>query len=70
VAAIGGGFLMNAVEIETATRLDCTFTILLFNDNDYGLISEKQAEHRGESTGTQFINSNFVTLAESFGIEV
>ncbi|EMA50013.1 MULTISPECIES: acetolactate synthase large subunit [Halococcus] len=70
VAATGdGGFLMNAAEIETATRLGCSFTILLFNDNDYGLISEKQAEHRGESTGTQLTNPDFVTFAESFGIE-
>ncbi|EMA43194.1 acetolactate synthase [Halococcus saccharolyticus DSM 5350] len=70
VAATGdGGFLMNAAEIETATRLDCSFTILLYNDNDYGLISEKQAEHRGESTGTQLTNPDFVTFAESFGIE-
>ena len=70
VAATGdGGFLMNAAEIETATRLDCSFTILLFNDDDYGLISEKQAEHRGESTGTRLTNPEFVAFAESFGIE-
>ena len=43
VAATGdGGFLMNAAEIETATRLGCAYTIVVFNDNDYGLISEKQ----------------------------
>ena len=70
VAATGdGGFLMNAAEIETATRLDCSFTVLLYNDNDYGLISEKQVEHRDESTGTQLRNPDFVTFAESFGIE-
>ena len=70
VAATGdGGFLMNAAEIETATRLDCSFTVLLYNDNDYSLISEKQVEHRDESTGTQLRNPDFVTFAESFGIE-
>ncbi len=70
VAATGdGGFLMNAAEIETATRLGCGFTILLFNDDDYGLISEKQAEHRGEHTGTQLTNPEFTAFAESFGIE-
>lgn len=70
VAATGdGGFLMNAAEIETATRLGCGFTILLFNDNDYGLISEKQQESTGESTGTKLTNPDFVTFAESFGIE-
>ena len=70
VAATGdGGFLMNAAEIETATRLGCGFTILLFNDDDYGLISEKQESHRGEHTGTRLTNPDFVAFAESFGIE-
>jgi acetolactate synthase-1/2/3 large subunit len=70
VAATGdGGFLMNAAEIETATRLGCGFTILLFNDDDYGLISEKQEDHRGESTGTLLENPDFVDFAGSFGID-
>ncbi|MFP4218015.1 MAG: thiamine pyrophosphate-dependent enzyme, partial [Salinarchaeum sp.] len=70
VAATGdGGFLMNAAEIETATRLDLGYTILLFNDNDYGLISEKQRRHTGESFGTLLSNPDFMTLAESFGID-
>src|SRR6056297_1855828 len=50
VAATGdGGFLMNAAEIETATRLGAAYTIVVFNDNDHGLISEKQESHTGES---------------------
>jgi len=70
VAATGdGGFMMNAAEIETATRLDCGFTILLFNDNDYGLISDKQMDHTGKSFGTELSNPDFIRLAESFGIE-
>jgi acetolactate synthase-1/2/3 large subunit len=70
VAATGdGGFLMNAAEIETATRLGLGYTILLFNDDDYGLISEKQNEHLGEHFGTVLSNPDFVTFAESFGIE-
>ncbi|MEM4782582.1 MAG: acetolactate synthase large subunit [Halalkalicoccus sp.] len=70
VAATGdGGFLMNAAEIETATRLGLGYTILLFNDNDYGLISEKQAEHTGEQFGTRLSNPDFVAFAESFGID-
>ncbi|WP_138006555.1 acetolactate synthase large subunit [Halalkalirubrum salinum] len=70
VAATGdGGFLMNGVEIETATRVGCTYTILLFSDDDYGLISEKQRAHRGESFGTGLTNPDFMTFAESFGIE-
>ena len=70
VAATGdGGFLMNGAEIETATRVGCGYTILLFNDDDYGLISEKQHVHRGESFGTGLTNPDFMTLADSFGIE-
>jgi acetolactate synthase-1/2/3 large subunit len=70
VAATGdGGFLMNAAEMETATRADCGFTILLFNDDDYGLISEKQESHTGESFGTRLTNPNFVEFAQSFGID-
>ncbi|MFD1514739.1 thiamine pyrophosphate-binding protein [Halomarina rubra] len=70
VAATGdGGFLMNAAELETARRLDCSFTVVLFVDDDYGLISEKQEDHRGASTGTRLGNPDFVTFAESFGVE-
>ncbi|MFC4440213.1 MULTISPECIES: acetolactate synthase large subunit [Natrialbaceae] len=70
VAGTGdGGFLMNAAEIETATRLDCGFTVVVFNDDDYGLISEQQVTHRGEHTGTELANPDLVTFAESFGIE-
>lgn len=70
VAATGdGGFLMNAAEIETAARMDCSFTILLFTDDDYGLISEKQTAHTGESFGTELTNPDFVAFADSFGIE-
>ena len=69
VAAMGdGGFLMNSQELETAKRLGVAFTVLLFNDNDYGLISWKQRMHRGHTTGTQLTNPDFVRYVESFGI--
>jgi acetolactate synthase-1/2/3 large subunit len=70
VAATGdGGFLMNAAEIETATRSGCEYTIIVFNDNDYGLISKKQRDHTGESFGTGLTNPDLVAFAESFGID-
>lgn len=70
VAATGdGGFLMNAAEIETAKRLGLGYTILLFNDDDYGLISEQQEEHTGGHFGTKLSNPDFVAFAESFGID-
>ncbi|MGM0592883.1 MAG: acetolactate synthase large subunit, partial [Halobacteriota archaeon] len=70
VAATGdGGFLMNAAELETAVRLGCGFTVVLFVDDDYGLISTHQREHTGESFGTRIRNPDFVAFAESFGVE-
>jgi len=70
VAATGdGGFLMNAAELETATRLGCEYTVVVFVDDDYGLISEKQEEHTGESFGTRITNPDLVTFAESFGVD-
>jgi len=64
-----GGFLMNSQEIETAKRLGIGFTIIILNDNDYGLISWKQTSHTGRSTATALTNPDFVKYAESFGIK-
>jgi acetolactate synthase-1/2/3 large subunit len=70
VAAMGdGGFLMNSQELETAKRLGVAFTVLVFNDNDYGLISWKQSLSHGRSTGTGLTNPDFKKYAESFGIK-
>ncbi len=70
VAAMGdGGFLMNSQELETAKRLNLGFTVIVFNDNDYGLISWKQQMSRGTSTGTKITNPDFKAYAESFGIK-
>jgi acetolactate synthase-1/2/3 large subunit len=70
VAATGdGGFLMNAAELETAVRLGCGFTVVVFVDDDYGLISEQQREHTGEAFGTRLGNPDFAAFAESFGVD-
>ncbi len=70
VAAMGdGGFLMNSQELETAKRLGVGFTCVVFNDNDYGLISWKQTMSRGRSVYTRLGNPDFKKYAESFGIE-
>ena len=69
VAAMGdGGFLMNSQELETAKRLGARFTVVIFNDNDYGLISWKQRLSRGRSVHTTLGNPDFKAYAESFGI--
>ena len=70
VAAMGdGGFLMNSQELETAKRLGVGFTAVIFNDNDYGLISWKQSMSRGRSVSTRIDNPDFKAYAESFGIK-
>jgi acetolactate synthase-1/2/3 large subunit len=70
VAVMGdGGFLMNSQELETAVRLGVGFTIVIVNDNDYGLIKWKQDMSRGKSFGTEIGNPDFKAYAESFGIE-
>lgn len=69
VATGDGGFLMNGAEIDTATRLDCDYTIIVFNDDEYKLITEEQEEEFGEHFGTGLTNPDFVKFAESFGID-
>ncbi len=70
VAAMGdGGFLMNSQELETAKRVGVAFTVLLFNDNDYGLISWKQKMAHGRAVGTRLTNPDFQMYARSFGIK-
>src|SRR3546814_18855416 len=41
-----GGFMMNSQEMETAVRLGLNITVLILNDNSYGMIRWKQA-HMG-----------------------
>jgi len=69
VAAMGdGGFLMNVQELETAARLGVGFVVVVFVDDDYGLISWKQRRSRNRSVSTRIGNPDLVKLAESFGI--
>ncbi len=69
VAAMGdGSFIMTSCARETAKRLGAVFTVILFNDNDYGLISWKQQMSHGRSTGTRLTNPDFKKYVESFGI--
>lgn len=67
VAAGDGGFLMNLQELETATRLGCSFVAVVFNDSKYGSIEWKAKVKFNKSFGVGFSNPDFVKLAESFG---
>jgi len=69
VAVMGdGGFLMNVQELETAKRLGLSFVALVLNDDDYGLISWKQRQHRKRSVSTRIGNPDFPALASAFGV--
>jgi acetolactate synthase I/II/III large subunit len=68
VAAMGDGGFLNSQELETAKRLGVGFTLVVFNDNDYGLISWKQDMSLGRSTGTRPTDTDLKAYAESFGI--
>jgi acetolactate synthase-1/2/3 large subunit len=62
-----GAFMMNSQEIETAIRERIPLTVLVWVDDEYGLITWKMDLELGESMDTSFGNPDFVKYAESFG---
>ncbi len=62
-----GGFMMSAQEMETAIRLKIDLTVLILNDNGYGMIKWKQKGMNLPNFGLDFGNPDFVKLAECFG---
>jgi acetolactate synthase I/II/III large subunit len=68
LAAVGdGAFLMNSQEIETAMREHIPLTILIWQDDAYGLIGWKMDMQLGHNVEVGFSNPDFVAYAESFG---
>ena len=61
------GFLMNCQEIETALRIGTPIIVLIWTDNEYGLIHWHQLRHFGRPSHITFNNPDFVKFAESFG---
>jgi acetolactate synthase I/II/III large subunit len=62
-----GGFMMNSQELETAVRLKLNITVLILNDNSYGMIRWKQANMGFQDWGLTYGNPDFVKYAESYG---
>jgi acetolactate synthase-1/2/3 large subunit len=62
-----GGFMMNSQEMETAVRLKLNITVLVLNDNSYGMIRWKQANMGFQDWGLTYGNPDFVKYAESYG---
>ena len=69
VLAIAGdaGFLMNVQEMETAARLGSDIVVMVWADNEYGLIAWKQQTHFGRHTDLAFGNPHWTKLAQAFG---
>jgi len=68
VAIVGdGGFMMNSQELETAVRLNLDLTVIILNDNSYGMIRWKQAGMGFEDFGLNLKNPDFVAYANSYG---
>jgi acetolactate synthase-1/2/3 large subunit len=67
VVAGDGDFLMNVHEMETAKRLGTRMTVMIWEDNDYGLITWKQKTEYGRHVDMTFGNPNWQQLADAFG---
>lgn len=61
------GFLMNVQEMETAKRLNVNITVMVWQDNAYGLIAWKQWNSFGRHTDLSFGNPDWSLLTEAFG---
>ncbi len=62
-----GGFLMNVQDLITAVRYEKPITVLLWVDNQYGLIKWKQEARFGKHSHIDLVNPDFVKLADAFG---
>ena len=62
-----GGFMMNSQEMETAVRLGLDLTVIILNDNSYGMIKWKQTGMGFDTYGLDLENPDFVKYAESYG---
>jgi acetolactate synthase-1/2/3 large subunit len=68
VAVCGdGGFMMNSQELETAVRLGLDITVVILNDNAFGMIKWKQTGMGFDTFGLDYGNPDFVKYAESYG---
>ncbi|MGH3493159.1 MAG: acetolactate synthase large subunit, partial [Sciscionella sp.] len=62
-----GAFLMHSQEIETAVRENIPLTVLVWEDNGYGLIEWKMRMETGKVSNIAFSNPDIVGYAKSFG---
>lgn len=61
-----GWIMMNLGDLETAIKIGIDLTIIVLNDNAYGMIKRKQQGMWLEDFGLDLQNPDFVKLAEAF----
>jgi len=64
-----GGFMMNAQELETASRLGLNLVVLILEDNAFGMIRWKQEVDGFPDFGMTFGNPDFVAYAEAHRVK-
>ena len=63
-----GGFQYNMQELGTAVQYGISPTVLLFNDNAWGVLKSIQKDKfNGRYIATELANPDFVKLAEAYG---
>ena len=62
-----GGFLFSAQALETAVRLGCNLTHLVWRDGTYDMVAFQQRAKYGRTSGVDFGETDIVTYAKAFG---
>jgi acetolactate synthase-1/2/3 large subunit len=62
-----GGFLFSAQELETAVRLELSFTHVIMRDNTYDMVGFQEVLKYGRKSGVQLGHYDIVSFAEAFG---
>lgn len=62
-----GGFIMSIQAIPTAVRFKVPITVIVWEDDYYGLIKWKQEAHYSEFSHVKLDNPDLCVLAEAFG---
>ena len=64
-----GGMLFNVQELATAVQHGVPLTVIVFNDDAYGVLKPQQEDRYGRTFATDLMNPDLVRLAESFGAD-
>lgn len=68
IAVVGdGGLMMNLGDVATIVKLKLDITIVILNDQSYGMIKRKQKNMWLTDFSLDLDNPDFIKLAESFG---